>query len=61
MTPPIDRLLVVRNLANRIEGGGMFTTEHLVWWDGSQFVRLRDDLFRDTIFTFFHIWREFEP
>lgn len=61
MAPPKDRPIIVRNLANRIEGGGLFMTEHLVFHDGTDFVRLQDDLFRDTLFTFFHLWREFEP
>lgn len=62
MDPPKDKLLVTRNLANRIEGSvKRYTTEHLVWWDAELgcFVRLTDDLFRDTVFTFFHEWRLF--
>lgn len=60
MAPPKDRLLIVRNLAMRVEGTARReTSEHLAWWDGTQFVRLTDDLFRDTQFVFFHIWREF--
>ncbi len=63
MAPPKDRLLIVRNLANRHPDNAAVKvmSEHLVWWDGSNFVRLQDDLFRDTVFTFFHLWREFEP
>lgn len=63
MAPPKDRPIIVRNEANRIEGGGLYASEHLVFWEPEEgcFVRLREDLFRDTIFTFFHLWREIEP
>jgi hypothetical protein len=61
--PPKDRPIIVRNLQNRRDGEGArrFVSEHLAWWDGTQFVRLTDDLFRDTVFVFFHIWREWNP
>lgn len=60
--PPKDRPIIVRNLAMRVPGTARREiSENLAWWDGEQFVRLTDDLFRDTVFTFFHIWREFEP
>lgn len=59
--PPKDRPIIVRNLQNRREGEGprRFETEHLAFWDGSEFIRLADDLFRTPTFVFFHIWREF--
>lgn len=59
--PPKDRPIIVRNLQNRIVGSRqVYTTEHMAFWDGQQFVRLTDDLFREPVFVFFHVWREID-
>lgn len=54
--PPTDRIFVGLNNQNRV---GPKVTEHVAFWDGDQFVRLTDDLFREPVFFFFHQWREF--
>lgn len=65
MAPPKDRPFIARNEQNRRDGEGAkrFPSEHLVFWEPTEgcFVRLTDDLFRDTVFTFFHLWRDIEP
>lgn len=60
LEPPKDRPIIVRNLQNRIPGSRVVrVSEYVAWWDGMQFVRLTDDLFREPVFVFFHLWREF--
>jgi hypothetical protein len=62
--PPKDKLLIGRNYANRVEGSPeRFTTEHLTWWSEADqnFVRIVPDMFRDTVWFFFHDWTELAP
>ena len=61
---PRDRPFIARNLANRVTGSPVrVASDHLAFFDpeAGHFVRLRDDLLREPIFIFFHLWRDIEP